>query len=125
MSYEGWIQIICERGHYHAMDSNIEDKRCPAIVAHKPCLAPPAVENHVDDTNCDSFGLIYGKDLNKFKTRGTTYRKCDCCGHVGPHEPATYRIPTQEEFDKLRTDGCFNRAYLCDLPKDEDEEGTE
>jgi hypothetical protein len=52
---------------------------------------PIAWENEVDETNCDSVGLI---PIKKFKIISKEKVKtCECCGHVEMVEYTRYAVP--------------------------------
>lgn len=131
MSYEGYEQHICAKGHlFNHADSWTEDAVCNAYLlspddVEKRCGAPTAFINSVDDTNCDSHGLILERDWLKLKIAEPIMIKVKCeCGHGKVEregEPARYRIPSDDEVLKVRTMRAFNdltgkieRVYIHD-----------
>lgn len=97
MSYEGYNQILCKKGHLSAQDAffSESDFKCR-------CGEKIAWYNPVDETNCESYGLISQRELNKFLL--TEEQQCSCkhCGHKHTAVEATYRIPTKEETKLAR-----------------------
>ena len=51
MSYEGHVQHICANGHRFDTDCRDTETKCD-------CGAASAFHNDVDDTNCESWGVI-------------------------------------------------------------------
>jgi len=97
MSFEGYYQIICKKGHYFEKDvyaaTFIEDEeKCPY------CKAKMAWWNMVDVTN-GSFnekgrridGFLKLKIASPAKTK-----KCNECGHEKIIEQVTYKIPDKK-----------------------------
>jgi len=82
MSYEGFSQTICHRGHYNEKDCRDEDETCP------DCGAGFAWSNGVDETNFMDVGFI---EIEPFL--------------IGTDEMGEelFRVPTGEETRKLRT----------------------
>lgn len=95
MSYEGYTQHICVKGHYYANGPGFPDV-CAL------CDSPAAWSNEVDDTNHDGYGQITQKDLAQFLINGEITCVCSC-GHEHAREYETYRIPTPEETLALRS----------------------
>lgn len=98
MSYEGFEQHICERGHLFEIDDSTyleEPVRCPT------CAALPAWTNYVDETNCDEVGIILDEGFETLKLTDQETQVCDL-GHTHVTAEATYRIPTDAEADALR-----------------------
>jgi len=99
MSYEGYVQRICENGHRYdtdAMsDTHMGDGLCPF------CGAASAFENHVDETNCDSIGFVTIEDWERFIIEPEETQTCDL-GHIHITKDAVYRVPTTEELAPLR-----------------------
>lgn len=63
MSYEGYTQCFCRRGHLFVRDAYAEysDNHadvCCAIHNSAQCGEPIVIKNEVDDTNCDRHGEI-------------------------------------------------------------------
>ena len=118
MSYEGSVQLICENGHltledtyYHDMtETNPECSVCKGKILW---------ENHVDETNGESVGLILRNDMDKyFKIQEEKFETCPTCNHTHRTQPNLYRIPTKEETDNLQTITDFEAnkvTYLKDF----------
>lgn len=99
MSYEGWMQYICESGHrFDGADAYQATKkiRCPH------CQREPVLSNSVDDTNGDALGFIQDEDWAKFLHTPEEVKICDM-GHKHVVKQATYLIPTEEEIKNMRT----------------------
>src|SRR5574342_456412 len=94
MSYEGYVQMLCENGHYHCRDA-YEDLAAPC-----GCGAHMVWHNNVDDTNGNSEGDI---DIDKFEVLAPVQLDtCECCGHTTVKEDETYKIPTPEQTRSWR-----------------------
>lgn len=120
MSYEGYDQCICEKGHYFISDCYWTDDKpiCPI------CGSTMTWYNAVDQTNGNDFGYISFNDLKeKFLVQDKEYKTCEHCGHHELVHPEIFRIPTKEETDPLRTylDGGF--YYFVDTDKKVPENG--
>ena len=92
MSYEGHTQVICSNGHYFERDA-YNKMKCF-------CQADDAWINEVDDTNCDSCGIIPMESLSKFLIQPEVQEQCSL-GHTHVVLEATYRIPTVAEIKYL------------------------
>jgi hypothetical protein len=94
MSYEGYVQCLCEDGHYSVCDAYYhgfgEDQVCSI------CGKPIVWENDVDETNGAPEGEI---PLERLKVKKEA-EKCSCCG--AETKPAMYEIPSKEETEKMR-----------------------
>lgn len=92
MSYEGYTQILCEKGHYDSQDaySGYDRKIWKCTV----CGSKTAWENMVDTTNGSYEGKkrIDGHITLKFKNPPVMCI-CDKCGDKHVKEQATYKIP--------------------------------
>lgn len=99
MSYEGYEQCICKSGHYfenHDIYGMDGEANCPH------CKEPAAWVNSVDDTNCESSGIIPEELLRKrFLLTAEIVGKCDM-GHMHTVKEAVFRIPTQDETGPLQ-----------------------
>lgn len=82
MSYEGYNQCLCQKGHYFISPTSTT-KPCP------DCAGPAVWTNPVDDTNCDDVGIIPRPVLKEHFLLTAE-----------PEE--TFRIPTEEETAKLQ-----------------------
>jgi hypothetical protein len=105
MSYEGYEQHLCVRGHRFDVPCSYE--------AVCPCGAPSVWVNPVDDTNCDETGVIPAADWAKFRLTDEVVKTCDL-GFQHVVEEATYRAPTDEERKSLQSyfnsDGTYVRC---------------
>ncbi len=100
MSYEGYSQNLCSKGHYWEADESYNGK----ISTCKFRNTEPVWSNPVDDTNCESYGEI---DMEALRTNLAVLQKCNL-GHDHEMTSATYRIPTDEETTQLR---CYRPGY--------------
>ena len=88
MSYEGYEQLLCKKGHYWFADAYeffdlADDERpmCPV------CKTPVVWWNSVDQTNCEDAGYV---ELEVAQLA----QECVChCGHKHTLTPPTYKIP--------------------------------
>jgi hypothetical protein len=96
MSYEGYEQHICVKGH--RFDTPASFMFDDELKCH--CGAASAWFNSVDDTNCDSNGCIL--DFSSFLIEGRKEETCKCCGHTKVIEEARYRVPNDTEANALR-----------------------
>ena len=89
MSYEGRIQVWCEKGHYKATPALYDSSNpCPEICS---CGAPIVFTNEVHDANCDAHGYI-----EPVEATPPIVCKCSCCGNAHVSVPATYKIPNEK-----------------------------
>lgn len=91
MSWEGFYQAICERGHLYEGDAA---DRCPR------CDQRACWMNAVSDTNGDHEGYIFPQDFAQF------YYKDDAEGLP------TYLVPSEEDVKPLRTCFTFKRIFV-------------
>jgi hypothetical protein len=99
MSWEGYYQCICKKGHYFVAAPNYgfdDDEAC----AH--CESPAVFTNVVDETNCDSVGEIPLEELAKFKIADAVTETCPHCANVKLIEPEHFRVPNEEERKHMR-----------------------
>lgn len=91
MSYEGHTQNICPRGHYFECDAYV-DPVCA-------CGDTPVWTNPVDDTNCDSYGVVPPNEIAKLLVKEAVV---ECCNLGHPHvmEEAVYRSPQEGEVQR-------------------------
>jgi hypothetical protein len=92
MSYEGRVQVICEKGHYSVLDTFDETEECH-------CGEKLVWYNYVDDTNGEAVNEIKMSDLAKFIKTPPEF--CKCCGHQ-TSEPL-YNVPSSEQVEAMRT----------------------
>jgi len=95
MSYEGRNQFLCTNGHQFDRPESYgnSDERCSI------CNEEPAWCNSVDDTNCESDGIIL--DFSSLVIEVEVTETCNL-GHEHIIKPARYRPPTKEEEQALR-----------------------
>lgn len=97
MSYEGYVQVICEEGHLSKISIFDDGKRCPH------CGKLFVWNNHVDDTNCDDIGYIPTEVLEEhFTLKPEVVCTCAGCGNQHLLTPRVFRVPTKEETKKWR-----------------------
>ena len=97
MSYEGHEQCICKKGHYYERDAYAQGEELLCA-----CGEPSAWVNCVDDTNCDSSGLIpFNLLVERFRISEARTETCNL-GHVHMVEPEVFRIPGATEMAGLR-----------------------
>lgn len=97
MSYEGYEQHICARGHWFEVPCSYGgdgDERCA-------CGASSVWHNCVDDTNGEQYGVIPLEALATLKLTDEVIKTCDL-GHQHVVKEATYRKPTDEEVERMR-----------------------
>lgn len=109
MSYEGYSQHICRKGHYYTCPVDYgggQSDRCS-------CGESSAWVNHVDDTNCDNHGFI---PIEQFLVREA--ERCTCsCGNTHVVQEPTYRIPNKKETKAARTYTYKGQIYKCESPE--------
>lgn len=94
MSYEGYEQLICDKGHYYVASCWDEKPKCldcgSAVIAW---------HNSVDDTNCDDWGIIPEEQIEALVIEPAVYETCNL---EHPHliSPAVYRIPREGELQR-------------------------
>jgi len=92
MSYEGYVQLICESGHYTVTDCNDYDREALNCGF---CNTKVAWENHVDLTNGswdENNERIDGYFHVEVDVKAET---CECpkCGNNHSTSVSTYKIP--------------------------------
>jgi hypothetical protein len=92
MSYEGYEQYLCAKGHYWCADCHDDPGDC------ETCGGPAVWSNSVDVTN-GSYETIDGKEKRidghvelEVAAEAIT-NTCHCCGHVKMLEEERYKIP--------------------------------
>ena len=88
MSFEGYFQFICAKGHYFQESYTYGDKDEPNECLCPFCNSPVKWWNLVNDTNCDNKGYI---ELEEDTPR--KLETCKECGHTKVIEEATYLVP--------------------------------
>jgi hypothetical protein len=109
MSYEGYTQHICKHGHRFDRDAYDSNNICDF------CGTKSVFENSVDETNCDSVGIIPPFCWLQLQISPEKTEICNL-GHVHIVEYSKYRIPTNEELPMLR--GYLERWKYIPLEKD-------
>ncbi len=117
MSYEGFVQQICEKGHFSGRDCMDDNAAC------RICGGKLVWENNVDQTNWEDFGYIRQEDMKKFVIQEEVIEICSHCGQNKQVSPTLYRPPTPEETAENRTMSGFDvpegadcdYVYLKDL----------
>ncbi len=112
MSYEGYEQHICAHGHlftnhdiYSGMYSDLDVPVCH-------CGQKSVFSNSVDETNCDSFGIITPEEFQKYLVKEAVYQECNL-GHHHLVSHAVYRIPEQgfERYFRMHDDNYLEVQY--------------
>ncbi len=100
MSYEGYTQNICEKGHL----TTTEDLpwQSDDSVTCEICQSEIVFRNSVDDTNCDSVGVIPDHHLNRLLLSDDVTKVCDL-GHTHVIEHRAYRVPTSTELREMQS----------------------
>lgn len=101
MSYEGYVQKLCQAGHYSTVDAHSDDTDSECSVCGKPFVWT----NEVDDTNCDAVGYI-PMELLLVKKGNTIIEKSVVDGQTVINTKSyipEYRIPSEAETMALRT----------------------
>jgi hypothetical protein len=102
MSYEGYTQLLCEKGHYFTKDcweyDFTEDIVCPT------CKSKVVWENGVNTTN-GSFEIDSDGNENRIdgyvdleEKTPAVFCTCKECGVQHLKEEATYKIPEVKEM---------------------------
>ena len=110
MSYEGYVQFLCENGHYHtredddfSYDPEKEKVICNGQDIYSKelgiCHAAMAWSNSVDETNCDGVGYV---PMESLLIQAEETQVCNL-NHSHVISEAVYRIPTKEETKALQT----------------------
>jgi len=99
MSYEGYSQLICAKGHYSIRDAYDGDDRCY-------CGEKYVWTNSVDQTNDDGFPFPQDTLIITPKSG------CAMCDPDN-FKPAAYRVPTSAEMDKYHADkkAFYDKLY--------------
>lgn len=108
MSYEGYEQYWCAKGHYYVgPDSRHVEE--PGMAKCPHCDSEAVFMNAVDETNCDSWGLIRPREITP-----AVFETCNL-GHKHLAVAATHEIPN-EECRKIATyEGCYcPPGVVCD-----------
>ena len=91
MSYEGYEQLLCAKGHYHIVDCyDHKPNKCPA----KGCKSKIVWQNSVDLTNGSRDDK--GKRIDGFvELKIKSKKRCICeeCGNEHNLEEPTFIIP--------------------------------
>lgn len=105
MSYEGYIQHLCANGH--RFDTAADYAFCEQEHKCSECGTLSVFQNDVDDTNGESVGVIADEDWERFKISEDVVEMCNL-GHIHLMKAATYRIPTKEELEEVRSYWSYN-----------------
>jgi len=112
MSYEGYEQCICEKGHYFE-NSNVYQWD---VAEGCDCGAPTVFTNAVDETNGEAYGEIPFEEMRKLKLADAMVETCPCCGSAKTLHPPRYRVPTAEELKNIRYYRASNGELLKIVP---------
>jgi len=98
MSYEGYVQILCENGHYECVDC--WDDHDPDAWLCEVCGAKMTWWNSVDVTNGSwDYDPTTGEEVRidgyveLEVDKPPVKEKCPCCGYENETEEETYKIP--------------------------------
>jgi hypothetical protein len=107
VSYEGYEQALCEKGHYHEFDcrDNITEFVCDAVFDDKPCGSKIKTVNDVDETNCDGYG-----HRKRILLTEATYQVCNLGGKHLVSE-ATYKLSDTRYYRETEYDGEGNATF--------------
>ena len=107
MSYEGYEEHLCVKGHKFTVDAydstmaywDAESKATQYAHLCPVCRVKSVWYNMVDETNYAGFPYNNYVELSTEET-------CECagCGHRHTKKVATYRIPTPEEIKRYHDD---------------------
>lgn len=110
MSYEGYLEVLCENGHLNIHNENAGldyDERGPFVnysnIKCPDCKSIAAFVNCVDATNGPPQGAI---DFDLFEISPQKVEKCNL-GHFHIIKPAVYRIPTKDEAQAIRSKSVY------------------
>jgi len=105
MSYEGFSQVLCEKGHYHTINCyntphDWDEWKCD-------CGAKKAHENMVNETNGESVGYIEMERI--------VHQKCDKCNSTLEQK---YKVP--DNYEKILKKRAVERwqGYIDETRKD-------
>lgn len=101
MSYEGYTQYLCAKGHYNVRDSFDDEDHCSF------CGGKYVWHNAVDQTNDNP------PEFPMDKLLVTPAETCDKCGCKAIDKPAIYRKPTALEVEEYRDEvlAYYNNLY--------------
>lgn len=95
MTYSGYYQVLCNKGHLEELDCflfEIENSKCF-------CGESIVFYNSVSSTNGEDWGSI---DFSRFILTGEVRETCNLhVEHITQH--ATYRVPTNQEIEDHQT----------------------
>lgn len=115
MSYEGYEQHLCKKGHLFCVDAMVfigldeEDvQKCPY------CSESSVFFNSVDETNGEQWGVITEDAWETLLLTPEIRKTCNLgCEHI--IEQAIYRKPRKQELESLRHyyDSDADKFKLC------------
>jgi len=94
MSYEGYTQLLCAKGHQDCVDC-YEDE--PKTCRKKGCKEPIVWRNSVDVTNGSYDGKKRIDGYIELKKNPVKKCKCDKCGNEHFAKEITYKIPAKRK----------------------------
>ena len=113
MSYEGYVQRICEAGHLSRADAYDDPSTC--FCGHKVVF-----RNSVDQTNGDDMGIIPAFELQKLLLSREERTACPTCGACKVTQQALYRVPSEGELKFMRHyrehDGVLHPLVTLSIP---------
>lgn len=98
MSYEGYENLLCEKGHSHIYDCygyvDIYEWECPVCKKEKGIVSKCVWYTCVDQTNGEDEELgTFPGYVELEIDKPAKMEKCDKCGHEHLIEEETYKIP--------------------------------
>lgn len=107
MGYSGYVEYLCENGHYFYADALDEAYSNKQKTCHI-CGQDPVWYNCVDQTNDNPPGFT------EFKVKTPAeYSSCKECGHSRRIKEETYHIPTEEDMKQYqkKVDDYYKEMY--------------
>lgn len=93
MSYEGYVEALCEDGHYYSWDCYDDPpKVCDAKIKDGSCQKSLVWWNPVDQTNGDGSEFEAKLEL----AEEAVYDTCPTCSHNNMISQVRYKIPTNQ-----------------------------
>ena len=111
MSYEGYTQSLCEKGHLSCFDCWDDQEKCR-------CGEKIVWRNNVDQTNGDGEEFVI--DMSKYVKTPRKTETCQCCGAVKVLEEETYSIPVDKckhIYSKSMDQEYPRRCLKCKTPE--------
>lgn len=97
MSWEGYSQNFCVKGHFFEGTAGYDGT--PKVCEF--CNSKIAITNIVDDTNCNSVNKLNPEILKSWMILDQKIQSCDL-GHSHVVSEAVYKVPSREEVEAAR-----------------------